>query len=213
MKALRPSLVRSLKPRIAEIADEFLDEIEPGAETDFVTTVGRIPAALMTELIGVPRDMRERFIEMSSAQMLAITIDPNRDAAEAKRIQRARGGVPRLLRRAAGRAAGERRRRRRPRQHHRPVGARRWTGAPRHGDLVHPHVRQRRRDDPGAPLVRRPGAGRAPRPAAPPRRAAGADRERDRGDAALLPAQLVRVPHRHAGRRDRRAAHPRRTTT
>jgi cytochrome P450 len=86
MKALRPSLVRSLKPRVAEIADEFIAEIEPGAEIDFVTTVGRIPAALMTELIGVPTDMRERFIEMASAQMKAITIDPNRDAPEAKRI-------------------------------------------------------------------------------------------------------------------------------
>jgi cytochrome P450 len=87
MKALRPSLVRSLKSRIAEIADEFIAEIEPGAEVDFVTTIGRIPAALMTELIGVPRDLRERFIEMASAQMLAITIDPNRDPDEAKRIQ------------------------------------------------------------------------------------------------------------------------------
>ena len=28
-----------------------------------MTTVGRIPAALMTELIGVPHDMREQFIE------------------------------------------------------------------------------------------------------------------------------------------------------
>jgi cytochrome P450 len=87
MKALRPSLVRSLRPRIAEIADEFIDEIKPGDELDFVTTVGRIPAALMTELIGVPRDMRERFIEMASAQMQAITIDPNRDEVEAKRVQ------------------------------------------------------------------------------------------------------------------------------
>jgi cytochrome P450 len=86
MKALRPSLVRSLKPRIAEIADEFIAEIEPGTDVDFVTTVGRIPAALMTELIGVPRDMRERFIEMASAQMKAITIDPDRDPAEAQRI-------------------------------------------------------------------------------------------------------------------------------
>lgn len=88
MKALRPSLVRSLKPRIAEIADELIAEIESGAETDFVTTVGRIPAALMTELIGVPSDMRERFIELASAQMQAITIDPNRDQAEVERIQR-----------------------------------------------------------------------------------------------------------------------------
>lgn len=88
MKALRPSLVRSQKPRIAEITDEFLDRIEPGEETDFVTTVGQIPAALMTELIGVPRDMREKFIEMASAQMVAITIDPNRDPEESARVQR-----------------------------------------------------------------------------------------------------------------------------
>jgi cytochrome P450 len=87
MKALRPSLVRSLKPRIAGISDAFIAELEAGAETDFVTTVGRIPAALMTELIGVPPEMRDDFIEMASAQMLAITIDPNRTQAEVDRIQ------------------------------------------------------------------------------------------------------------------------------
>ena len=87
MKAMRPSLVRSLKPRIAEIADEFVARIEPGAETDFVTTVGQVPAALMTEMIGVPRAMRDEFIDMASAQMQAITIDPNRSAAEVERIQ------------------------------------------------------------------------------------------------------------------------------
>jgi cytochrome P450 len=88
MKALRPSLVRSLKPRIAEITDEFLDQIEPDTEVDFVTTIGRVPAALMTELVGVPRDMRDRFIEMASAQMQAITIDPDRDPVEAERVKR-----------------------------------------------------------------------------------------------------------------------------
>jgi cytochrome P450 len=88
MKALRPSLVRSLKERISDIADEFVERIEPGEKTEFVTTVGQIPAALMTELIGVPPEMRERFIEMASAQMMAITIDPNRDQAEVERIHR-----------------------------------------------------------------------------------------------------------------------------
>jgi cytochrome P450 len=87
MKALRPSLVRAQKPRIADITAEFLDGIQPGTETDFVTTVGKIPAALMTELTGVPRHMRERFIEMASAQMLAITINPDMDLAEAARIR------------------------------------------------------------------------------------------------------------------------------
>jgi cytochrome P450 len=88
MKALRPSLVRSLRGRISEITDDFLDAIKPGEVTDFVTSVGQIPAALMTELIGVPRDMRERFIEMASAQMQAITIDPNRTPEDVERIQR-----------------------------------------------------------------------------------------------------------------------------
>jgi cytochrome P450 len=87
MKALRPSLVRSLKGRMAEITDEFLDDIEPGQTVDFVKTVGQVPAALMTELIGVPRDMRDTFIDMASAQMQAITIDPNRTTEESDRIK------------------------------------------------------------------------------------------------------------------------------
>jgi len=91
MKSLRPSLVRAQRPRIAELTDEFLARVEPGSEVDFVTTVGQIPAALMTELIGVPRDMRERFIEMASAQMLAITINPNMEPEEAARIRGAVG--------------------------------------------------------------------------------------------------------------------------
>ena len=86
MKALRPSRVRGLKPRIAEIADEFIARVKPGETTDFVTTVGQIPAGLMTELIGVPPEMREEFIEMASAQMQAITIDPDRTPEETARI-------------------------------------------------------------------------------------------------------------------------------
>lgn len=87
MKALRPSLVRSLRPKIAAITDEFLDRIEAGVEVDFVKTVGRIPATLMTELIGVPREMRETFIEMASAHLEAITITPDKDPAEIRRIR------------------------------------------------------------------------------------------------------------------------------
>jgi cytochrome P450 len=86
MRALRPSLVRSQKPRIAEITDEFLDRIATGEVVDFVKTIGEVPAALMTELIGVPPDMRTEFIDMASAQMIAITIDPKRDPEEAARI-------------------------------------------------------------------------------------------------------------------------------
>ncbi len=88
MKALRPSLVRSLRPKIAAITDEILDQIEPGTEVDFVKTVGRIPATLMTELIGVPRDMRETFIDLAKAHLEAITITPDKDPDEIARIRR-----------------------------------------------------------------------------------------------------------------------------
>src|SRR5579862_3991809 len=63
--ALKPSLVRSLAPRIAELADEVLDAIEPGEEVDFIKTFGRIPTTMMTELIGVPRETREQFIDLA----------------------------------------------------------------------------------------------------------------------------------------------------
>ena len=91
---------------------------------------------------------------MASAQMLAITIDPNMDPAEASPDPAAGGGVPRLLRGASRRAAGAAGRGRRPGQHHRPLGARRRARCPWDGDLVHPHLRQRGRDDPVAALVR-----------------------------------------------------------
>jgi cytochrome P450 len=88
MKALRRSLVRGQKARIAAITDEFLNAIRPGEVVDFVKTIGEIPAALMTEMIGVPAQMRAEFIDMASAQMRAITIDPNRDPDEAARINK-----------------------------------------------------------------------------------------------------------------------------
>jgi cytochrome P450 len=109
MQSLRPSLVRSLKPRMAAIADEFLDEmVEPGAEVDFVRTIGRIPAAVMTEMVGVPRGERERFIELASAHLEAVTVTPDKDAAEVERLRarsrELRGYIEELLaeRRAAG---------------------------------------------------------------------------------------------------------------
>jgi cytochrome P450 len=80
MNALKPSLIRSLRPRIGEITDEYLDRIEPGSDVDFVKAVGRIPAEVMAELIGIPHDMRETFMEMSLAQAQAITVTPDKDA-------------------------------------------------------------------------------------------------------------------------------------
>jgi hypothetical protein len=51
--------VRKQKARIAELADEVLDRIAPGAEIDFVKTVVRIPTTPMTEVDrGSPREAR-----------------------------------------------------------------------------------------------------------------------------------------------------------
>jgi cytochrome P450 len=89
MKAMRPSLVRKHKPRMAEIADEFIDElITAGEEVDFVKTIGRIPAAVMTEMVGVPSSEREQFIKLASAHLEAITITPDKDPEEVARIQK-----------------------------------------------------------------------------------------------------------------------------
>lgn len=110
--ALKPSLVRSLRPRIAELADEVLDGVQPGEEIDFVTTFGRIPTTLMTELIGVPRESREQFIELASEHLNAVAVRPGRTAQQVEQAermaQRFRDYIEQLLaeRKAAG-AAGD----------------------------------------------------------------------------------------------------------
>jgi len=86
MKALRPSLVRKLKPLIAEIADEVFAEIEPATEVDFVTSAGHIQPSIMAELVGVSREMRDRFGEWAAAHVKAVAIDPNRDPEEVARL-------------------------------------------------------------------------------------------------------------------------------
>ena len=205
MKALKPSLVRSQKGRIAEITDAFLDDIQPGVATDFVTSIGHVPAALMTDLIGVPADMRERFIEMSSAQMAAITIDANRDPDEADRIQRSAAAFhdycdALLAERRADAGAGD--------DLVSVVARSEWEGAPVPDGMaisfIHTFVNAG--ETTRAPLLRGADARGASRAAAPPRRGAGPDPQRRRGSAAVPPAQLDGVPHGHPGPRARRSA-------
>lgn len=87
MKALRPSLVRKLKPLIAEIADEVFAGIESGVEVDFSKAAGVIQPGIMAELIGVSRDMRDQFGEWAMAHVKAVTIDPSWDADEVARLK------------------------------------------------------------------------------------------------------------------------------
>lgn len=87
MKALRPSMIRKLRPMIAEIADEVFAEIEPDTEVDFVTSAGRIQPSIMAELIGVSRDMRDQFVEWAAAHVKAVTVDPDWDDEEVARLK------------------------------------------------------------------------------------------------------------------------------
>ena len=194
MKALRPSLVRSLKGRIAEMTDEFLDRIEPGEEIDFTKTVGRIPAHLMTEMIGVPSDMRERFIELAQNHLAAITVTPDKDPEEVARIQAMEAELhdycDGLLeeRRASGGEGDDL---------ISAIVSSELDGGPVPRSLafvVHHALHRGRRDDARPALALDHGAREPSRPAAAAGRAPRADRERDRGDPALLPGQLERRP-------------------
>jgi cytochrome P450 family 109 len=86
MRALRPSLVRQLRPLIAEIADEVFGQIEPDTEVDFVQSAGRVQPSIMAELIGVSRDMRDQFGDWAAAHVRAVAIDPNRDPDEVAQL-------------------------------------------------------------------------------------------------------------------------------
>jgi cytochrome P450 len=88
MQAVRPSLVRKLGPLAAQLTDDAIAGIEPGAVTDFVAAVAApVPAGLMADLIGVPREMWPQFGEWAAALLASSTITPDRDPAEAARLQ------------------------------------------------------------------------------------------------------------------------------
>jgi cytochrome P450 len=106
--ALKPSLVRKQRARLGELADEVLDEVAPGVEFDFAKTFGLIPNTLMTELIGVPRDERERFIALASEHLNAVAVSAGKDPEAVAQAERLAGDfrsyIEKLLdeRRAAG---------------------------------------------------------------------------------------------------------------
>ena len=86
MQALRPSMIRGLRPLIGEIADEVFAGIEPETEVNFVESAGRIQPSVMAELIGVSRDMREQFVVWAEAHVKQVTVDPSWDPEEVARL-------------------------------------------------------------------------------------------------------------------------------
>ena len=61
-KAFTPKMVERLRPRIQEIADGLVDEMEPRGEADLVDAFAfPLPIIVIAELLGIPAEDRDRF--------------------------------------------------------------------------------------------------------------------------------------------------------
>ena len=61
-KAFTPRMVEGLRPRIQEIADGLLDEVEAQGEADLVDSYAfPLPIVVIAELLGIPPEDRDRF--------------------------------------------------------------------------------------------------------------------------------------------------------
>ena len=61
-KAFTPRMVEKLRPRIQEIADDLLDQMEPRGEADLVDSFAfPLPIIVIAELLGIPAEDRDRF--------------------------------------------------------------------------------------------------------------------------------------------------------
>jgi len=66
-KAFTPRLLEGMRPHIQEIADEFLDAIEPAGRMELIHDFAYpLPAVVIAEMLGVPPEDREQFIEWSA---------------------------------------------------------------------------------------------------------------------------------------------------
>jgi cytochrome P450 len=61
-KAFTPRMVEQLRPRIQEIADELIDDVEGSREADLVDSFAfPLPIIVIAELLGIPAEDRDRF--------------------------------------------------------------------------------------------------------------------------------------------------------
>lgn len=74
-KAFTPRMVERLRPRVQEIVDGLLDELQAGGEVEFMRDFAvPLPIVVIAELLGVPPADREAFKQWSS--VLAALLDP-----------------------------------------------------------------------------------------------------------------------------------------
>jgi cytochrome P450 len=85
-RAFTPRLVRTFEDSISRIADEALDDVDPGEVNDFVDKVAvPIPMYVIADLLGVPREDRHLFKVWSDAMVRLADV---RDADELAEIGR-----------------------------------------------------------------------------------------------------------------------------
>ncbi len=72
-KAFTPSAIARLEPKIRALVHEMLDEVAPKGRMDVIQDIGiPLPVIMIAELIGVPREDRERFRHWSSEAVRSI---------------------------------------------------------------------------------------------------------------------------------------------
>jgi cytochrome P450 len=86
-KAFTPKRVRELRPRIQAITDQLLDAVQERGQMDLIADYAfHIPTIVISELLGVPVDKRERFKVWSNA-FVAPALDQAAQARAAQLMQ------------------------------------------------------------------------------------------------------------------------------
>ena len=72
-KAFTPRSVQKMRPRIQQIVDELLDAIDGRREFDLVSELAwPLPVIVIAEMLGIPREDRERFKRWSDAMVATL---------------------------------------------------------------------------------------------------------------------------------------------
>ncbi|HEV8573437.1 MAG TPA: cytochrome P450 [Dehalococcoidia bacterium] len=72
-KAFTPRSVQKMRPRIQQIVNELLEKIDEGGKFDLVSELAwPLPVIVIAEMLGIPREDRERFKRWSDAMVATL---------------------------------------------------------------------------------------------------------------------------------------------
>ncbi len=79
-RAFTPKMVAGMRPHIEEIANSLIDNLEKKSEFDFVSEFAfQLPVTVIAEMLGVPKEDREKFKHWSNALTDTLEPSPNLD--------------------------------------------------------------------------------------------------------------------------------------